>query len=369
MASVFTQLPDYWPVRGLRTDIAVVHDATFKPEEVVSALQGYFSLRREELDAYLTNGGLSAHLYVFCTNLGSDQTFRRVKDAVERSDGEKLFVLTAHNSKSVARLHDLGVVDHVLMPVDRGALRAGAKQAINRRIESSWAKLDASKQKALKTSLASFERCFECTRRGQPLPMEDVDLSCQHIREAARLGGLDGWIDALDDHHNYSFRHSMFVCGTMVYFAHAIGIEGTDLERLTIGGLLHDVGKSLVPLEILDKPGKLEDNEWKLMRKHPEHSRDVLLREHGLDPDAIAMAVQHHEKLDGTGYPDGLAGAQINDYVRLTAISDVYSALIDKRSYKEAMSNEDALDLMGRFQGHLDMDLLGAFRGFVLDQG
>lgn len=356
-------------MQGLRTDIGVVHDAAFQSEEVVSALSGYFSLRREGLDAYLANGTLSAHLYVFCANLGSDQAFGRVRKAVEICDGEKLFVLPTHNSKYLSRLNDLSIADYVLLPIDGDELRATAKRAINRRVEHSWATLDATKQKALKTSLISFEKCFERTRLGEPLPMDDLQVSCQNIREAAQLGGLDSWIDALHDHHNYSFRHSMFVCGTLAYFTHAIGIGGTDLERVTIGGLLHDVGKSLVPLEILDKPGKLEDREWKIMRKHPEYSREVLLREQGLDPDAIAMAVQHHEKLDGTGYPDGLAGAQINDYVRLTAISDVYSALIDKRSYKEAMTNEDALDLMSKFKGHLDLDLLRSFRSFVLDKG
>ncbi len=356
-------------MQGLRTDIAVVHDAAFKTEEVVSALSGYFSLRREGLDAYLNSGALSAHLYVFCSNLGSDRAFRRVRKAVEICDGEKLFVLPTHNSKCISRLRDLSVADYLLLPFDSDELRATAKKAINRRVEHSWATLDETKRKALKKSLISFEKCFECARLGEPLPMDDVHVSCQHIRESAQLGGLDSWIDALDDHHNYSYRHSMFVCGTLAYFVHAIGIGGADLERLTIGGLLHDVGKSLVPLEILDKPGKLGHREWKIMRKHPEHSREVLLREQGLDPDAIAMAVQHHERLDGTGYPDGLAGAQINDYVRLTAISDVYSALIDKRSYKEAMTNEGALDLMSKFRGHLDTDLLRSFRSFVLDKG
>jgi HD-GYP domain-containing protein (c-di-GMP phosphodiesterase class II) len=132
--------------------------------------------------------------------------------------------------------------------------------------------------------------------------------------------------------------------------------------------MLHDVGKSQVPLEILDKPGKLDDGEWKIMRNHPEHSREILLSNQGLDADTVAMAVNHHEKLDGTGYPDGLSGAQISDHVRLTAIADVYSALIDKRSYKEAMGQEEALDLMAKFVGHLDMDLLGAFRSFVLEK-
>jgi len=138
---------------------------------------------------------------------------------------------------------------------------------------------------------------------------------------------------------------------------------------LTVGGLLHDIGKAKIPLEILDKPGKLDEREWQTMKLHPVYSNDILADESGLDAELVAMAVSHHERIDGAGYPNALSGAQINDPVRLTAIADVYSALIDKRAYKGSMTSEAALDLMGSFDGHLDMDLLRSFRSFVLDQG
>jgi HD-GYP domain-containing protein (c-di-GMP phosphodiesterase class II) len=355
-------------MHGLRTEISVVHDAAFKPGEVVSALSANFVVRPSGLDAVLGDAAPSAHLYVFCGSIGSEPAYRRIKKALSNCDGEKLFVFPTHNNDAISRLRDLGAFDYLVMPVGPAELVALAKKLINRRIERAWENLHPTKQKALKKSLACFEKCFAQVQRGEPLPMDDVHVSCKHVREAAELGGLDSWIEALDEHHNYSFRHSMFVCGSLTYFANAIGIGGADLEQLTIGGLLHDVGKSQVPLEILDKPGKLDEGEWKIMRTHPEHSREILHANHGLDADTIAMAVHHHEKLDGTGYPDGLSGAQISDHVRLMSISDVYSALIDKRSYKEAMSQEAALDLMAKFKGHLDMDLLGAFRSFVLDQ-
>jgi putative nucleotidyltransferase with HDIG domain len=223
-------------------------------------------------------------------------------------------------------------------------------------------------KKAFTTSLKCFENCFLQLKRGQPLPMEDIETSCQHIREAAALGGLNQWIDALDRHHSYSFRHSMFVCGSLTYFAHAIGIRGADMELLTVGGLLHDIGKSNVPAEILDKPGKLDDREWNLMKKHPVYSREILLREQNMDKTIVSMAVAHHEKLDGTGYPDGLSGSRLDDYIRMTTIADVYSALIDMRAYKGAMSSVEALDIMEKSHGHLDMDLLRAFKCFLLDQ-
>ncbi len=355
-------------MQRLKTDIAVVHDAAFEPGDVVEALTGYFSLSRVSLDDDLGNDSLSAHLCVFCASLRPGLAFQRLRKALQDCEGEKLFIIPTHNSDAISRLRDLDVADYLVLPIDPGELRTLAKGIINRRVERSWEALHPTKRKALKESLACFEKCFSQVRRGEPLPMEDINVSCRHIRDAAALGGLDGWIKALDDHHNYSFRHSMFVCGILTYFANAIGIVGADLEQLTVGGMLHDVGKSQVPLEILDKPGKLDDGEWKIMRNHPEHSREILLSNQGLDADTVAMAVNHHEKLDGTGYPDGLSGAQISDHVRLTAIADVYSALIDKRSYKEAMGQEAALDLMAKFVGHLDMDLLGAFRSFVLEK-
>lgn len=353
---------------GLGTDIVVLNDAAFQPGEIVSALAGHFIVRQESLDGDRGKGTSNAHLYVFCTGLRSEEAFRQAKKALKGRDGEKLFIFPTHNSDSISRLCDLGIEDYLVLPIDPVEFRAQAKAALNRRIERSWAALHPIKQKALKKGLAAFEDCFSKVQSGEPIPLDDINVSCQYIREAAELGGLDSWIEALDEHHNYSFRHSMFVCGTLTYFANAIGIGAADLEQLTVGGLLHDIGKSKVPLEILDKPGKLGDGEWKVMRMHPAHSRTILLREQGLDSDTVAMAVHHHEKLDGTGYPDGLAGAQIRDHVRLTAITDVYSALIDKRSYKEPMSHEAALDLMAKFEGHLDMDLLGAFRSFVLDK-
>lgn len=351
----------------LISDIALIHDTTVKVEDVGSPLAKCFSLQSRSLDDYIADSSVSADLSVFFVNPRLEKTHGLLKTALELCDGDKIFVLPTHSSDGISGLYDLGVEDYVVLPIEAHKLRTLAKKTISRRIERSWSALDPAMQKALKTSIKCFEKCFSLVKQGQPLPMKDIQASCHHIREAAELGGLNDWINALDRHHNYSFRHSMFVCGSLTYFAHAIGIRGADLEILTIGGLLHDIGKSEVPLEILDKPGKLDDQEWKIMQKHPEYSREILLREQNLDQNVISMAVEHHEKLDGTGYPDGLSGAKIDDYIRMTTIADVYSALIDKRAYKGGMGNVEALELMEKFEGHLDMDLFRAFKSFVLD--
>lgn len=350
-------------------DVAVIHGNEFNVAKIISKLAGWFRVTLRTFDTYYTDPSSEAAAHLFCSSLVTNEQFRRVRKAVETCVGEKVFVFPTHNKKNISRLQDLNGGDYFTLPVNGSELRDVVKHAVNRRTEGLWADLDPTTQAALKKSLECFNTCFSRIQRGEPLPIDDIYASSRHIRIAACAGSFDTWIDALANHHNYSFRHSMFACGALTYFAHSIGIGATDLERLTVGGLVHDIGKSMIPIEILDKPGELNEAEWRIMRKHPIHARDILIRERDVDPGIIAMAVHHHEKLDGTGYPYGLSGTQIDDCTRLIAIADVYSALIDERCYKSAMTNEQALDLMASFEGHFDMDLFKAFRNFALRHG
>jgi HD-GYP domain-containing protein (c-di-GMP phosphodiesterase class II) len=112
---------------------------------------------------------------------------------------------------------------------------------------------------------------------------------------------------------------------------------------LAVGGLLHDIGKLSVPLEILRKPGPLDDDEFAEIRRHPDSGRR-LLEELGGFPDTVRRLVSdHHERLDGTGYPRGLQGCDLSLETRILAACDVYDALISKRVYRDAWTPEDAL--------------------------
>lgn len=352
-----------------RCQIGVVFDSALAATAVEEALAGYFNALKVPLRDYTQPDAITADVNIFAVNIGGKDTFERVKGALKSRSGEVMFVLPSHNSDAIARLRQVHKPDPFVLPLQAVEFRAAVKAALNRPVEKTWAALEPTKRKALQSAVVSFEKCFDQVAHGGPVPIEDLSNTCRDIREAAALGGLDGWISALDNHHDYSFRHSMFVCGSLTYFAHALGVRGAELDQLTLGGLLHDIGKCRIPIEILDKPGKLDAREWETMKLHPVHSRDILYKENDLEKDLTAMAVYHHEKLDGSGYPDGLANGQINDHVRLTAIADVYSALIDKRAYKGSMSSEEALDMMSTFKGHLDLDLVREFRKFTLDRG
>lgn len=287
-------------------------------------------------------------------------------DALGAFTSAPVFVFATHNAEYIDRARALGGVIFV-EPLDEMALLRCVRDAANAAVERTWSTLNPAEAKALKTSLSSFRELIKTSAKGERMPLPQVNAACDTIQESLEESCLDRWLESLKHHHDISFRHSMFVCGSLAYFSHAIGIRGEDLKELTLGGFLHDAGKAKIPLAILDKAQKLDDEEWAVMRTHPEHSRSILMAEDGLTPDIVAMAVSHHERLDGGGYPDGLSGADLNDFVRLVSITDVFSALTEPRPYKEPMSREAALDLMATFNGHLDQDLVRKFREYVLD--
>jgi len=136
---------------------------------------------------------------------------------------------------------------------------------------------------------------------------------------------------------------------------------------LAVGGMMHDIGKSLIPLEILDSPTKLTAPEQKIMNNHPVDGRIILEREKW-DEIMIDIAAHHHERLDGSGYPDGLKGNEITDIVRLASIANIFSALTDKRSRKAAMTAEKAIEAMLDMTGYLDIPLVKSFRAVVLPE-
>jgi putative nucleotidyltransferase with HDIG domain len=169
-------------------------------------------------------------------------------------------------------------------------------------------------------------------------------------------------LTAVGCHHQASYRHCLFVTGFAVAFAQHLGMREDDQRRLTRAALLHDVGKAFVPVAILDKQGKLSDEELALIREHPQRGYDALAAQGGFPAEMLDVVLHHHELLDGTGYPNGLAGNQISDIVRLTTIVDFYAALVEKRAYRMPFTHAKAFSTMEGMGGKLDQQLLQAFR-------
>lgn len=160
-------------------------------------------------------------------------------------------------------------------------------------------------------------------------------------------------------HDYYTHTHSINVSIYSLSMAKFLGLKDKDLEDMGMASMLHDLGKSRVDWEIINKNGKLSDAEFEQMKKHPGSGYEIAVEMGITDKRILAGIRSHHEKLDGNGYPDGLTDKQISLFPRIIAVCDVFDALTTKRSYKDAMTSFEAIKIMkDHMSTHLDMRLV-----------
>ncbi|OGS83126.1 MAG: phosphodiesterase [Gallionellales bacterium GWA2_59_43] len=160
----------------------------------------------------------------------------------------------------------------------------------------------------------------------------------------------------------YTFQHSVSVASLAVAFGRVLGLPRDEIRELSLGGLLHDVGKAKVPGRILNKPGKLDEAEFTVMKSHVVSTAELLGNVKGISEIALNAAAQHHERYDGTGYPSGLKGDEISLYGQMLAIVDVYDAITSIRVYHNGMPPTEALRKLFEWGGsHFNPRLVEAF--------
>jgi putative nucleotidyltransferase with HDIG domain len=182
----------------------------------------------------------------------------------------------------------------------------------------------------------------------------EIDAMVQH-NSAAFLS-----VARLKTHDDYTFMHSIAVGALMTALAHQLGLDKNQVQLAGLGGIMHDIGKALMPHDILNKPGKLTDNEFDVVKKHPTAGAE-LLKTSGAPPEVIDIALHHHEKFNGQGYPDKLIGEEISVLSRMGAICDVYDAVTSDRPYKKAWDPASAIRNMASWEGHFDKNIFQAF--------
>ncbi|MFW5500005.1 MULTISPECIES: HD-GYP domain-containing protein [unclassified Maridesulfovibrio] len=155
----------------------------------------------------------------------------------------------------------------------------------------------------------------------------------------------------LKRYDEYTYTHSINVNLYSLLLGKALGLQREDLEMLGIAALFHDVGKGRIPNKVLNKPGKLTDSEYEVMKSHSSKGLEVLKGVEGLDRAVLRGVFEHHERFDGNGYPSGIKGDDIHPFGRIIAISDVYDALTSVRVYKKAVSPAKTLSLMYKWKG------------------
>ena len=161
---------------------------------------------------------------------------------------------------------------------------------------------------------------------------------------------------------DYTYMHSVAVCALMVALSKQLSLDEKQTRSAGIAGLLHDLGKALMPMDVLNKPGKLTDEEFAIIKKHPEEGHKLLLSSTGADEMALDVVLHHHEKTDGSGYPKHLKGSEISLFAKMGAVCDVYDAITSNRPYKAGWDPAESLRKMAEWaNGHFDPTVFQAF--------
>lgn len=160
---------------------------------------------------------------------------------------------------------------------------------------------------------------------------------------------------------DYTYMHSIAVCAMMAALAKELGLSSREIKQAGLAGLLHDIGKVAIPLTVLNKPGALTDAEFQLVKQHPEQGYKLLIQAGITDTVALDVCLHHHEKINGSGYPEKLIGDKISFFAKMGAICDVYDAITSTRPYKAGWEPSVSLKRMAQWDGHFDEAIFKAF--------
>jgi len=172
-------------------------------------------------------------------------------------------------------------------------------------------------------------------------------------------------VTRLKSQHEYTYLHSVAVCGLMIGLAGRLGLDPALTQEIGLAGLLHDIGKACVPVALLDKPGPLDIAEYAQVQQHAQRGHELLCEAGITDAIPLDVCLHHHERVDGKGYPSGLAYPELSIHARMAAVCDVYDAVTSTRSYKQRWSPGEALEWMAASSGHFDPHVLRLFRQMI----
>lgn len=205
---------------------------------------------------------------------------------------------------------------------------------------------------------------FEEARMGNAVDVGGAKQLVEEINDSvARNPGALISLARLKTADDYTYMHSVAVCAMMVALAKQIGLDEAQTRSAGLAGLLHDLGKAVMPMEVLNKPGKLTDAEFVIIKSHPVEGHKMLLTGSNVDPLALEVCLHHHEKTDGSGYPDRLKGDAISLFAKMGAVCDVYDAITSNRPYKVGWDPAESILHMVQWgkEGHFDEVVLQAF--------
>lgn len=204
---------------------------------------------------------------------------------------------------------------------------------------------------------------FEEARMGNSVNEGGAKQLVEEITESiARNPGALISLARLKTVDDYTYMHSVAVCAMMVALARQMGLDALQTRSLGLAGLMHDLGKAVMPMNVLNKPGKLSQAEFDIIKSHPTEGHKMLMGGRSPDPIVLDVCLHHHEKTDGSGYPKGLKGDEISLFAKMGAVCDVYDAITSNRPYKPGWDPAESLRKMAEWaNGHFDPKVFQAF--------
>ena len=285
------------------------------------------------------------------------------------------------SDKDLQRIRDSGI-DEVWIDVSKGldlpAGRSAQSEAeVAAQVEESLlavattpvvqrAALDEEVRRAHKLcarSKSAVVAMFSEVRMGQAIDAGQVvalveEISASVLRNPNALISLA----RLKNSDEYTYMHSVAVCALMIALARQLGLAEEQVREAGMAGLLHDIGKMMIPDDILNKPGKLTDSEFDTVRSHPLAGGKILMDSQQVSAMVLDVCLHHHEKVDGSGYPHRLKGDQISLFAKMGAVCDVYDAITSDRPYKNGWDPAESIRKMAEWcKGHFDEAVFKAF--------
>ncbi|CAN7348211.1 HD-GYP domain-containing protein [Agrobacterium tumefaciens] len=215
---------------------------------------------------------------------------------------------------------------------------------------------------AVRSAADTIAETFASAEEGGVVSLKGMAAAAGKISDAVQSNpAIFIGVTRLKSKDETTFVHSVSVSGLMILFGNYLGLDRGTVNLLGISGLLHDIGKVEIPSSILNKAEGLSASEREIINLHPAFGRDILSRNVQMPEMVLDVCFNHHERMDGGGYPSGRAGSQISLYARIAAICDVYDAITSVRPYKKPWTANEALTWMLRREGHFDTQLLKKF--------
>jgi putative nucleotidyltransferase with HDIG domain len=347
--------------------VHVIADNPAKVPALRSVLEPRFAVTSEMLaDTGLRRNGIEAAVVaVDVAAVDNIAALKAISPRLARVP-KRVFLIEGKGRLAIVQAYALGATYVLTNPLKPSQLLARLAPADADVVSDGGSSVTS--VEAASAGAASIASMFAAVMNGTSIDVADARAAGGKIADSISENGLSDWLTTVRRHHEGTYQHCLLVTGVAVDFGLSLGLKKADVERLYSAAMFHDIGKARIPLAVLDKPGRLDDNERALIQTHPVAGYEVLEGNDAISPEILDAVRHHHEFLDGSGYPDALCAESISDIVRVLTISDIFAALIEHRTYKPTMPREKAYEILLGMDGKLEKALVDVFRDVALNR-